>query len=59
MASDGTSFSAEQYFETQQAPTNLQEDISKVRDFVLKQKGQGRKVVLVTVRSGHMLLLNQ
>jgi phosphopantothenate---cysteine ligase (ATP) len=45
-----SSFSAESYFETQPPPPSLQEDISKVRDFVRKQKDVGRKVVLVTVR---------
>jgi phosphopantothenate-cysteine ligase len=48
--SSESSFSAESYFETQLPPPSLQEDISKVRDFVRKQKDVGRKVVLVTVR---------
>ena len=48
--SSKSSFSAQSYFETQLPPPSLQEDISKVRDFVRKQKDVGKKVVLVTVR---------
>ena len=51
MASETTQFSAKQYFETQPAPASLQDDILRVREFVLKQKEAGRKVVLITVSS--------
>jgi len=46
--SSESSFSAESYFATQTPPSGLQEDISKVRDFIRRQRDLGRKVVLVT-----------
>lgn len=49
MASDGTTFSAEEYFSTQDSPSNLQDSIDGVRSFVTAQQKAGHKVVLVTV----------
>jgi len=51
MASE-TTFSAEEYFATQLPPPTLERDILGVRDFVKSHQASGRKVVLVTVRSG-------
>ena len=51
MASE-TTFSAEEYFATQIPPPTLERDILGVRDFVKSHQASGRKVVLVTVRSG-------
>ena len=42
-------FSAEKYFATQPPPPTLEEDVSRVRDFVRRQQEAKRKVVLVTV----------
>lgn len=46
-------FSAETYFATQPPPPTLDEDVSRVRNFVKRQVSEGRKVVLVTVRYSH------
>lgn len=47
--SNGTTFSAESYFETQPGPSTLQADINGVSHFINRQIEEGRKVVLVTV----------
>lgn len=44
-----TPFSAENYFDTQPPPPNLDQEVARVREFVQRQLGGGRKVVLVTV----------
>ncbi len=44
------SFSAETYFATQPPPPTLEEDVSRVLDFIQRQREAKRKVVLVTVR---------
>ncbi|CCL98223.1 uncharacterized protein FIBRA_00217 [Fibroporia radiculosa] len=46
--SESTTFSAESYFATQPAPSFLEEDVHKVREFVERHARAGRKVVLVT-----------
>ncbi|KAH8084344.1 phosphopantothenate-cysteine ligase [Cristinia sonorae] len=46
--SSGTPFSAETYFATQLPPPNLDQDVSRVREFVKRQVKEGRRVVLVT-----------
>lgn len=46
-----TSFSAEDYFNTQPPPPGLEEDVQRTRDFVRQQIDAHRKVVLVTVSS--------
>ena len=51
MNTQQTTFSAESYFATQPPPPTLQQDVEKVRDFILRQQEQGRNVVLVTVSS--------
>ena len=51
MRIEQTTFSAESYFATQPPPPTLQQDIEKVQDFILRQKKQGRNVVLVTMSS--------
>ncbi|KAK7685913.1 Phosphopantothenate--cysteine ligase cab2 [Cerrena zonata] len=43
-----TPFSAENYFDTQPPPPNLDQEVARVREFVQRQLGGGRKVVLVT-----------
>jgi len=48
MYREPTTFSAESYFETQSPPLTLQQDIENVREFVERQKKEGRNVVLVT-----------
>lgn len=50
MHTEPTTFSADSYFATQLPPPTLQQDVEQVREFVQKQIGQGRNVVLVTVR---------
>lgn len=52
-----TEFSTEDYFQTQPVPSNLDIDVSGVRDFIQRQSARGRRVVLVTV-SGLLLLFN-
>lgn len=55
MSSESSSkFSAETYFETQPPPSSLHDDISKVREYVRKQRDLGRKVVLITVSNVHL-----
>lgn len=44
-------FSAEQYFATQPPPPSLDQDVARVHEFVQRQVQDGRKTVLVTVRS--------
>lgn len=44
-----TSFSAETYFATQPPPSNLDQDVTRVREFLQHHVKSGRKVVLVTV----------
>ncbi|TCD61461.1 hypothetical protein EIP91_008396 [Steccherinum ochraceum] len=46
--SSSNSFSAEKYFATQPPPSTLEQDVSRVREFVDRQVAEGRKVVLVT-----------
>ncbi|CDO70972.1 hypothetical protein BN946_scf184830.g4 [Trametes cinnabarina] len=41
-------FSAERYFATQPPPASLEHDVARVKEFVQRQLGEGRKVVLVT-----------
>ncbi|KAJ8081912.1 Phosphopantothenate--cysteine ligase cab2 [Marasmius tenuissimus] len=41
-------FSAETYFATQPPPLTLEQDIDGVREFISRQAGRGRNVVLVT-----------
>ncbi|KIM46722.1 hypothetical protein M413DRAFT_261425 [Hebeloma cylindrosporum] len=48
MHTEPTTFSAESYFATQPPPPTLQQDVEKVREFILRQQQQGRNVVLVT-----------
>ncbi|PPQ81403.1 hypothetical protein CVT26_007676 [Gymnopilus dilepis] len=48
MHTEPTTFSAEQYFATQPPPPTLQHDVEKVREFLQRQKSEGRAVVLVT-----------
>ncbi|KDR80253.1 hypothetical protein GALMADRAFT_242588 [Galerina marginata CBS 339.88] len=48
MRTEPTTFSAEEYFATQLPPATLQHDVEKVREFVERQKREGREVVLVT-----------
>ncbi|PSS36968.1 hypothetical protein PHLCEN_2v1184 [Hermanssonia centrifuga] len=47
------SFSAETYFATQPPPPTLEEDVSRVLDFIQRQREAKRKVVLVTPFSRH------
>ena len=42
-------FSAASYFATQSAPATLEADVQGVREFILKHKAAGKRVVLVTV----------
>ena len=42
-------FSAEAYFATQPPPSGLEHDVARVREFVQRQRQDGRKTVLVTV----------
>lgn len=44
-----SNFSAEQFFATQQAPSNLSAYSKLADDFVQRHHKEGRKVVLVTV----------
>ncbi|KAF8903349.1 phosphopantothenate-cysteine ligase [Gymnopilus junonius] len=48
MHTEPTTFSAEEYFATQPPPLTLQHDVENVREFVKRQKSEGRAVVLVT-----------
>ncbi|KAF8636944.1 hypothetical protein AX17_003195 [Amanita inopinata Kibby_2008] len=48
MSTEQTSFSAEEYFATQLPPPTLEHDISRVREFVVRQVKAGKRVVLVT-----------
>ncbi|KAF8887581.1 DFP-domain-containing protein [Infundibulicybe gibba] len=48
MHSTPTTFSAEEYFETQPPPTSLESDLAAVKQFVQTQQAQNRRVVLVT-----------
>ncbi|KAI0763469.1 DFP-domain-containing protein [Trametes elegans] len=41
-------FSAERYFATQLPPSSLEHDVGRVKEFLQRQLGEGRKVVLVT-----------
>lgn len=47
---DKEPFSAERYFATQQPPANLAETLDGVRQFVIANRLNGRRIVLVTVR---------
>ena len=47
----GELFSAEKYFATQPPPPSLEQDVARVKEFLQRQLQDGRKVVLVTVRS--------
>jgi hypothetical protein len=48
---DESEFSAEHYFQTQLAPTNLDAEIQGLREFLDRHVARGTRVVLVTVSS--------
>ncbi|KAG8960365.1 hypothetical protein FRC03_006604 [Tulasnella sp. 419] len=48
MEYEPTTFSADSYFATQEPPSSLESDVSRVKDFVELHRQAGRKVVLVT-----------
>jgi phosphopantothenate---cysteine ligase (ATP) len=45
-----STLSFQEYFATQPPPPTLEKDVKDVRDFIEKQRKEGRNVVLVTVR---------
>ena len=48
-AASNPPFSAETYYATQPPPPTLEEDVTRVRQFITRQREANRKVVLVTV----------
>lgn len=58
-AAGGDKFSADRFFETQSAPSNLSDFADKARAFVDRHGREGRKVVLVTVNSSDSRVVDE
>lgn len=54
---DDSEFSAEEYFQTQPEPANLDAEIDGVRNFITRHGAKGNRVVLVTVSSANHALI--